>query len=127
MMSTQREYKSIEGTLILTDTGVVIKRSSYWWRIGSQADLALPETVTIPYSQIEVVLFKKARFMPGFINFSGKYELNGKNLLVEFLLRFSPYELHTFRWWLPWENKKFEEVKRLVEERIQQPPMKEQA
>jgi hypothetical protein len=60
----QKEYKGYNGTLILTDTGVVIKRGMKGFLLGGGM---LRGDKSIPYSSIVAVQLKKAGLVAGYI------------------------------------------------------------
>jgi hypothetical protein len=72
----QKEYKGYNGTLILTDKGVVIKRGIRGFLLGGGL---LRGDKTIPYSSIVAVQLKKAGMMAGYLELTlmGGREANG--------------------------------------------------
>ena len=63
----QDEYKGYNGTIILTDNGVVIKRGAKGFLLGGGM---LRGDKTIPYSSIVAVQCKKAGVMSGYLQLS---------------------------------------------------------
>lgn len=68
-MSAQKEYKGYNGNLILSDTGVIIKRGFKGFLFGG---MKLRGDKTIPYSSIVAVQLKKAWFTAGYIQLTLK-------------------------------------------------------
>jgi hypothetical protein len=61
------EYKGYNGTIIITDSGVVIKRGAKGFLLGGGM---LRGDKTIPYSSIIAVQYKKAGVMSGYLQLS---------------------------------------------------------
>ena len=95
----EKEYKGYNGTLILTDTGIIIKRG------GDK---------TIPYKGIVAVQLKKAGMTAGYIQLTLMGGSEAKSGLFQSTTDENSINFHT------WgnNNKKFEEAKRTIEERI---------
>ena len=64
-----KEYKGYNGTLILTDTGVIIKRGAKGFLLGGGM---LRGDKTIPYGSIVAVQLKKAGMTAGYIQLTLK-------------------------------------------------------
>lgn len=79
----QDEYKGYNGTIILTDNGVVIKRGAKGFLLGGGM---LRGDKTIPYSSIVAVQCKKAGVMSGYLQLSlrgGSEAKSGVNQAVK--------------------------------------------
>jgi hypothetical protein len=60
----EKEYKGYNGTMILTDNGIIIKRGVKGFLLGGGM---LRGEKTIPYSSIVAVQLKKAGFVAGYL------------------------------------------------------------
>lgn len=60
----EKEYKGYNGTMILTDTGVIIKRGMKGFLLGGGM---LRGEKTIPYTSIIAVQLKKAGLVAGYL------------------------------------------------------------
>jgi len=107
--SNQKEYKGYNGTLILTDTGVIIKRGAKGFLLGGGM---LRGDKTIPYSSIIAVQLKKAGLVAGFLQLTLKGGSEAKSGLFQSTTDENTVNFHSRR------NKIFEEAKQLIEERI---------
>lgn len=75
-----KEYKGYNGTLILTDTGVIIKRGAKGFFLGGGV---LRGDKTIPYSSIVAVQLKKAGITAGYIQLTPKGGSEAKSGLFQ--------------------------------------------
>ena len=105
----QREFKGYNGTLILTNTGVIIKRGIKGFLLGGGM---LRGDKTIPYSSIIAVQLKKAGLTAGYIQLTLKGGSEAKAGLFQ-----SVKDENTINFYNN-KNKDFEEAKRLIEEKI---------
>lgn len=108
-MINNKEFKGYNGTLILTDTGVVIKRGLKGVLLGGGM---LRGDKTIPYRSIVAVQLKKAGMTAGYIQLTLKGGSESKAGLFQSTTDENSINFH-FR-----KNKDFEEAKQLIEERI---------
>ncbi len=113
MGKAQREFKGYNGTLVLTDTGVVIKRGIKGFLLGGGY---LRGDKSIPYSSIVAVQLKKAGLTAGYLQLTlmGGSEAKGglfQSIRDENTINFQP---------MSGNNAKFEEAKGVLEERINQ-------
>lgn len=104
-----REFKGYNGTFILTDTGVTIKRGVKGFLFGGGH---LRGDKTIPYSSIVAVQLKKAGLTAGYIQLTLKGGSEAKGGLLE-----STKDENTIHYYSK-SNKDFEECKALIEERL---------
>jgi len=107
-MDKPKEYKGYNGSIVLTDNGVIIKRGLAGILLGH----GLKGDKTIPYSSITAIQLKKAGLTAGYLQLSmqGGIESRGglfKATRDENTIMFSN-----------WDNKKFEEAKSIIEKRI---------
>lgn len=109
----EQEYKGYNGTVILKDNVLVIKRGAKGFLLGGGM---LRGDKTIPYSSIIAVQLKKAGMMAGYIQFTLKGGSEAKSGMLQ-----STTDENTVNF-QSWNNKneKFEELKRIVEEKITQ-------
>jgi len=105
----QKEFKGYNGTLILTNTGVIIKRGIKGFLLGGGM---LRGDKTIPYSSIIAVQLKKAGLTAGYIQLTLKGGSEAKAGLFQ-----SVKDENTINFYNN-KNKDFEEAKRLIEEKI---------
>lgn len=107
----EKEYKWFNGSLILNENWVIIKRwlkwFFFWWGM-------LRWDKTIPYSSIVAVQFKKAWLLEWFIQLSLKWWSEAKWWLLE--SKRDENSIYFQNWWE--NNKKFEEAKIIIEEKI---------
>jgi Short C-terminal domain/Domain of unknown function (DUF4429) len=101
----QKEYKGYNGTLILTDTGVTIKRGAKGFLLGGGM---LRGDKTIPYSSIAAVQLKKAGMTAGYLQLTLVGGPEAKGGLFQ-----STTDENTVNFY---SNKAFEEAKKLIEE-----------
>lgn len=109
---TPKEYKGYNGTLVLSDTGVIIKRGAKGFLLGG---FALRGDKSIPYSSIVAVQLKRAGLMAGYIQLT----LSGGSEAKAGLFQ-STTDENTINFMTSGQNEKFEEAKRLLDERIVQ-------
>lgn len=105
-----KEYKGYNGTLILTDTGVIIKRGAKGFLLGG---MMLRGDKTIPYQSIVAVQLKKAGFTQGYIQLTLKGGSEAKTGLFQSIKDENSINFASYK-----KNKIFEEAKKLIEERI---------
>jgi len=82
--TNQKEFKGYNGTIILTDTGVIIKRGVKGFLLGGGM---LRGDKTIPYSSIVAVQLKKAGLVAGYLQLTLKGGSEAKSGL------FSPQQM----------------------------------
>jgi hypothetical protein len=111
-MTKDTEYKGYNGSLILTATGVVIKRGRIKGQLGTGM---LRGDKTIPYSSIVAVQLKKAGIFNGYIQLSIKGGSEAKKGLRE-----ANKDENTIVFVRPRKNAEFLEAKQLIEERMNQ-------
>ncbi|OGY23707.1 MAG: hypothetical protein A2172_00070 [Candidatus Woykebacteria bacterium RBG_13_40_15] len=104
----EKEYKGYNGTLMLTDTGVIIKRGLKGVLLGGGF---LRGDKTIPYKSIVAVQLKKAGMTAGYIQLTLMGGSEAKSGLFE-----STRDENSINFYS--NNEKFEEAKKLIEERI---------
>lgn len=110
-MSNNREYKGYNGTLILTDTGVIIKRGAKGFFLGGGM---LRGDKTIPYSSIIAVQLKKAGLVAGYIQLTLKGGSEAKSGLFQSATDENTINFHSYNN----KNEKFEEAKKIIEDYI---------
>ncbi|MDQ2885350.1 MAG: DUF4429 domain-containing protein [Chloroflexota bacterium] len=104
----QKEYKGYNGTLILTDTGVIIKRGLKGFLLGGGM---LRGDKTIPYKSITAIQLKKAGLTAGYIQLTLKGGLEAKAGLFQ-----SARDENSINFYSTGgNNKKFGEAKRIIE------------
>lgn len=109
--STQREFKGSNGTLILTETGITIKRGIKGFLFGG---MMLRGDKTIPYSSIVAVQLKKAGLLAGYLQLT----LSGGSEAKSGLIQSTDDENSiNFNNWGD-NNAQFAEAKSLIEQRI---------
>lgn len=108
-----KEYKGYNGTLILTDTGVIIKRGAKGFFLGGGM---LRGDKTIPYSSIVAVQLKKAGMTAGYIQLTLKGGSEAKSGLFQSATDENSINFHSA--FGGNNNELFFEAKRLIEERI---------
>lgn len=107
----QKEYKGYNGTLILTHTGIIIKRGVKGFLLGGGM---LRGDKTIPYSSIAAIQLKKAGLMAGYIQLTlvGGSEAKAglfQSTLDENSIHFQAHGKN---------NELFAEAKEVIEQRI---------
>lgn len=105
------EYKGYNGTIILTDTGVVIKRGAKGFLLGGGM---LRGDKTIPYSSIVAVQLKKAGLSAGYLQLTLKGGSEAKSGLMQSTTDENSVNFHKKR------NDDFAKAKQQIEERINQ-------
>lgn len=108
-----KEYKGYNGTLILTDTGVIIKRGAKGFLLGGGM---LRGDKTIPYSSIVAVQLKKAGMTAGYIQLTLKGGSEAKSGLFQSATDENSINFHSA--FGGNNNELFADAKRLIEERI---------
>lgn len=108
-MAEQKEYKGYNGTLILTDSGVIIKRGIKGFLLGGGK---LRGDKTIPYASIVAVQLKKAGMTAGYLQLTLKGGSEAKGGLFQ-----STTDENTVNFYNG-KNKDFEEVKETIEKHI---------
>src|SRR3990167_1774863 len=104
-----KEFKGYNGTLILTDTGVIIKRGAKGFLLGGGM---LRGDKTIPYSSIVAVQLKKAGLVAGYLQLTLKGGSEAKSGLFQSTTDENTVNFHSGK------NQIFEEAKTLIEEKI---------
>lgn len=104
-----KEFKGYNGTLILTDTGVIIKRGVKGFLLGGGM---LRGDKTIPYSSIVAVQLKKAGLVAGYLQLTLKGGSEAKSGLFQSTTDENSVNFYGGK------NKIFEEAKVLIEEKI---------
>ncbi|MBI2623592.1 MAG: SHOCT domain-containing protein [Candidatus Liptonbacteria bacterium] len=107
--TSQKEFKGYNGTLILTENGVIIKRGMKGFLLGGGM---LRGEKTIPYSSIIAVQLKKAGIVAGYLQLTLKGGSEAKSGLFQSTTDENTVNFHSGK------NKIFEEAKQLIEERI---------
>ncbi len=108
-MINDKEFKGYNGTLILTDTGVVIKRGLKGVLLGGGM---LRGDKTIPYRSIVAVQLKKAGMTAGYLQLTLKGGSESKGGLFQSTTDENSINFHFNK------NKDFEEARQLIEEKI---------
>jgi hypothetical protein len=103
------EYRGYNGTLILNDNNVVIKRGLRGVLFGGGF---LRGDKTIPYTSIVAVQLKRAGLVAGYLQLTLKGGSEAKGGLIQ-----STTDENSIVFHYP-KNKIFDEAKRLIEERI---------
>jgi len=109
----EKEYRGYNGFLILTDTGVVIKRGVRGVLLGGGF---LRGDKTVPYNRIVAVQMKKAGMVAGYLQLT----LMGGSESKSGLFQSTTDENSVNFYATNNNNKKFAEAKQLIEERIGQ-------
>lgn len=106
-----QEYKGYNGTIVLTDQAVIIKRGLKGFLLGGGT---LRGDKTIPYSSIVAIQLKKAGMVAGYLQLTLKGGSEAKGGLFQSAGDENSINFHS------WgdNNKKFEEAKKLIEEKI---------
>jgi hypothetical protein len=107
-MAESKEYKGYNGTLTLTDTGVIIKRKKGFLLGGGK----LRGEKTIPYSNIIAVQLKKAGWTGGYLQLTLAGGSGGKGGLFR-----STMDANTVCFYKS-KNQNFEEAKEIIERHI---------
>jgi hypothetical protein len=107
----QDEYKGYSGTIILTDTGVIIKRGAKGFLLGGGM---LRGDKTIPYSSIVAVQLKKAGMTAGYLQLTLQGGSEAKSGLMQSTTDENTVNFHSRK------NKDFIEAKQRIEEKISQ-------
>lgn len=106
-----KEFKGYNGTLILTDTGVIIKRGIKGFLLGG---LMLRGDKTIPYNSIAAVQLKKAGLLAGYIQLTLVGGSEAKSGLFQ-----SATDENSINFYSQNDgNKKFAEAKEIIEQKI---------
>lgn len=108
-----KEFKGYNGNLILTDTGVIIKRGAKGFLLGGGM---LRGDKTIPYSSIVAVQLKKAGMTAGYIQLTLKGGSEAKSGLFQSTKDENSINFHSA--FGGNNNELFSEAKKLIEERI---------
>jgi len=108
-MAEQKEYKGYNGTLILTNSGVIIKRGIKGFLLGGGK---LRGDKTIPYSSIVAVQLKKAGLTAGYLQLTLKGGSEAKGGLFQSTTDENTVNFHSGK------NKIFIEAKELIEKHI---------
>lgn len=114
-MTQQKEYKGYNGTLILNNDGVIIKRGVKGFLFGGGM---LRGDKTIPYLNIIAVQLKKAGLMAGYLQLTLKGGSEAKSGLIQSTTDENTINFHNNK------NKTFAEAKRLIEKHINIPSYK---
>lgn len=104
-----KEFKGYNGTLVLTSTGVTIKRGMKGFLLGGGM---LRGDKSIPYSSIVAVQLKKAGLVAGYLQITLKGGSEAKSGLFQSTSDENSINFHQGR------NRDFAEAKQLLEERI---------
>src|SRR3989338_2390188 len=112
-MAVSKEYRGYNGTLILTDTGVLIKRGAKGFFLGGGM---LRGDKTIPYSSIVAVQLKKAGMTAGYIQLTLKGGSEAKSGLFQSATDENSINFHSA--FGGNNNELFNEAKTLIEEKI---------
>lgn len=106
---TNKEYKGYNGTIVITDTGVIIKRGVKGFLLGGGM---LRGDKTIPYSSIVAVQLKKAGMTAGYLQLTLKGGSEAKGGLFQSTRDENSINFHLRK------NKEFIEAKELIEQKI---------
>lgn len=104
-----KEFRGYNGTVILTNTGVVIKRGMKGFLLGGGM---LRGEKSIPYSGIVAVQLKKAGLVAGYLQLTLKGGSESKGGLFQSTTDENSVNFHKGK------NKDFEEAKKLIEDHI---------
>lgn len=105
----EKVFEGYNGTLILTDNAVIIKRGLKWFFLGGGT---LRWDKTIPYQSIVAVQLKEAWRTAGYIQLTLMWGSEAKAGLFQSTTDENSINFHK------WKNKDFLEAKRLIEERL---------
>lgn len=108
-MENQKEFSGYNGTILLTNTGVVIKRGVKGFLLGG---MKLRGDKTIPYDSIVAVQLKKAGLTAGYMQLTLKGGSEAKSGLFQSTTDENSVNFYSGK------NKEFEEAKRLIEAKI---------
>ena len=111
-VSNNKVYKGYNGTLIITDSNVTLKRGVKGFLFGGGY---LRGDKTIPFSSIVAVQLKKAGLTAGYLQLTLKGGSEAKGGLFQ-----SVRDENTINFYNN-KNKDFEEAKLLIEQKISQP------
>ena len=114
-MSEPKEFKGYNGTLILMDSGVIIKRGLKGFLLGGGM---IRGDKTIPYSSIVAVQLKKAGLTAGYLQLTLKGGSEAKGGLFQ-----SATDENSINFY-GGKNKLFEEARGLIEKRMGEGPHK---
>lgn len=114
MEENQKQYAGYNGFLILTNSGVIIKRGLRGFLLGGGH---LRGDKTIPYSSIVAVQLKKAGLTAGYIQLTLKGGSEAKAGLFQSTRDENSINFYNHK------NKDFEEAKNLIEKRISETSM----
>ena len=114
-MENQKEFKGYNGTLIMTDNAVVIKRGIKGFLLGGGM---LRGDKTIPYSSIVAVQLKKAGMTAGYLQLTLKGGSEAKSGLLQSAMDENSINFHSYSG----NNQKFLEVKELIEAKLSAGP-----
>lgn len=103
------EFKGYNGTLILTDSGVVIKRGLKGFLLGGGM---IRGDKTIPYKSIVAVQLKRAKWTAGYIQLTLVGGTDATSGLFQSTKDENSINFHDK------QNDAFEEAKRIIEEKI---------
>lgn len=104
----QKIYKGLNGTLIITDKAVIIKRGLKGFLLTG----FIRGEKTIPFKNIVSVEFKKAGLLNGYLQLTLKAGTEAKKGYFQ-----AVKEENTITFW-PNKNKDFEEAKNIIESKI---------
>lgn len=107
--NTNKEYKGYNGTLILNDNNIVIKKGLKGFLLGGGF---IRGDKTIPYHAIVAVQLKKAGLTAGYLQLTLKGGSEAKGGLFQSALDENSINFYRSR------NKDFEEAKKIIEEKI---------
>jgi len=110
----QKEYKGYNGTIILTDTGVIIKRGLKGFLLGGGM---IRGDKSIPYTSIIAVQFKKAGLVAGYLQLTLTGGSEAKGGLFQSATDENTINFHA---WTKKDNELFAEAKELIEQKIHQ-------
>ena len=108
-MENQKEFSGYNGTLILTDNAIIIKRGLKGILLGGGM---LRGDKTIPYSSVVAVQLKKAGMTAGYLQLTLKGGSEAKGGLFQSTTDENSVNFHSRK------NKEFLEAKELIEKRI---------
>lgn len=107
----EKEYKGYNGTLVITDTNITIKRGLKGFLLGGGM---LRGDKTIPYSSIVAVQLKKAGLTAGYLQFTLKGGSEAKGGLFQSTMDENSVNFHVTNG----NNEKFTEAKKFIEDKI---------
>lgn len=109
----EKEYKGYNGTIILTDTGIIIKRGAKGFLLGGGM---LRGDKSIPYSSIVAVQLKKAGMTAGYLQLTLLGGSEAKGGLFQSATDENSINFHAFGK----NNGLFTEAKEYIESKIHQ-------